>query len=296
MMPETDTLISKLDSLELNSESESNYLFSFVSAVTFNIKGRCQNAAYREFLRRVFMKLECQIYHIQECTWVPRSKFWGTVLPECHVMSHNNLEAGLAYYKGQDQPRPLGAAGVDHDRAYYQKFTTTSSTIINCDMEVYDVSGRGLMFLSFSFHGRHKADRDRKEMEIIEFFQLVINRCKKEKIPAIVGGDFNYNIRLIASDLPEVRIYGGTCPGKRSIDFLCVVCGDNFDTKMSMLFSPNSFYLSEDDIKKHIPENLVANKITNHVPYFGIICLYKEEDTTDTTDTECSTDTEDTEL
>lgn len=90
-------------------------------------------------------------------------------------------------------------------------------------------------------------------------------------MPAIIGGDFNYNIRKIDwKPQHRMKVFGGTSDRHRSIDFLCTVYEDAFETKMVML--PFVGFLDSDKV---VPLK-ISGKITNHVPYFGNLCLFKE--------------------
>ena len=58
-------------------------------------------------------------------------------------------------------------------------------------------------FLCVSWHGRYKADDDTQRRDLTLLFEIVTSFSKKEKLPVIIGGDFNVPFSGIESVLGE---------------------------------------------------------------------------------------------
>ena len=260
-------------------------LVSAVSTSTFNIKGKVQNDSYKKFLERVFGLLKCSLHHLQECTWKSPS-VWAikSILPD-HLVSLNLVdgtvvgEAGIAGLSGVlDLIQPSGWSagfGPFPDRIHYRiikSIRTLEVISIPGQHPMVNPSETKLDFLSFSYHGRYKVKNSQKKEQIVKFIEYVGACCREQGLPAIVGGDFNFDIRKIPwQEQHKIKIFGGTSEQHSSIDFLCTVHGETFETKMGMMW-PFFGYL---DIAQLATPDL-AGKITNHPPYFGCLYLYKD--------------------
>ena len=205
-----------------------------LSVSTFNIKpdklDEGQRSTYRNFLALIFGKLDCKINLIQECMW-KREDMWSEILPRHAVAVYTTItknkkgkkyreyHAGIAV--ANDLEAESESAGP---RWVCQKLTVTEQQKVK--------------LLSFSYHGSRKVPDESKIQLIIKFISdKVIQFCIGEECPAIVGGDFNYDIRRITwpEDIrPHIQICAGNPEPHTSIDFLCVVHGETFQTKMIM--------------------------------------------------------------
>ena len=262
---------------EEEKKKRARYLLSVVSVSTFNIKGTVQNNEYKGFLMNAFSRLRSNLHHIQECIWSQRG-VWikESILSGYKIRISPSGDAGLASHIMflKQQGPPSGMRNPFPKRVCCLKFSTKINfEVVKHEMGLPSVeeSDKILEFLSFSYHGYHKVPKEHKIMHIKKCINFVGKCCRAEKLPAIIGGDFNFNIRKIDwTSQDKIKIFGGTSSRHRSIDFLCTVCEDAFETKMVML--PFVGYL---DIDKVVPLE-VCGRITNHVPYFGNICLFKE--------------------
>ena len=108
------------------------------------------------------------------------------------------------------------------------------------------------------------------------------------RLPAIVGGDFNYDLQKYQWDLdsandqdlrriqmldPITRYFlvEGRSPN-REIDYLCTVCATQFPTKL--LLDPPQTYNLHDIARRVTGRDINPDEITNHWPYAGRIRLW----------------------
>ena len=255
--------------LLIKSSFPDKCLSASVSVSTFNIKGTTVGDEYKEFLKEVFITLNCDLHHIQECLWNPWSKNGHDILAGYSVESTSTEEihAGIASDLSSLTRKDMGISNSFlSKRSFFSKF----SAIMTYECLTRKQSAIPLKFLSFSFHGSHKVTDGEKVQQISQFFEFVIKCCRAEELPAIVGGDFNYDIRMIEAIQKDVRIFGEPV-SVRVIDYLCIVCGYTFETKMTMSHEGKL------DITK-LPSctESIRDKITNHLPRFGYIHLYKK--------------------
>ena len=250
-----------------------------LSVSTFNIKsdklGRGQRGTYRVFLEHIFDKLDCDINLIQECMW-KKSTIWEDILPG-HTVQVTNAIASSEYHAGIAVAN-LKAGKFNRGGTHrwgYQLLTVTEQQKVK--------------FLSFSYHGSRKVSDKKKKNYITQFISTVMKFCDEQKRPAIVGGDFNYDIRRITwtdKIKPHIQICAGSPEPHTSIDFLCVVHGETFQTKIVM---PKTLLTRLDvakdglDIAKEgLEEDQAAElekikgKITTHPALFGHILLYHQ--------------------
>ena len=265
-------------------KKKTKYLLSMVSASTFNIKGTIQNDEFKSFLMKAFSMLRSNLYHIQECIWsetgvwvkkniLPPADYKIRISPsgDAGIASHTRFLKELGPPSGMVSSFLTSVLKSFASRAYCLKFSTNITYEVIKPEWVVTRSSKTLKFLSFSFHGYHKKSPEFKTLYIKRFIEFVGKCCRAEKLPAIVGGDFNYDIRKINWERRHrIKIFGGTSNSHRSIDFLCTVYENAFETRMAMI--PFVGFI---DINEFVPPKL-HGKTTNHVPYFGTFCLYKE--------------------
>lgn len=275
----------KVKQQEKKKKKRRHRLEALVPVSTFNIKGTVQSNAYKKFLQTVFQNLPCQLHHLQECIWRGTSNVWlglhvQQILPLGFVVSSTpTKDAAIACdLKNLTLVEKLNFPNNSSVRnricACKMSAIFTRELIWSDDYFEVTVRKNALEFLSFSFHGYYKISNQQKVRDITSFIQYVVWWCEQKRLPAIVGGDFNYNIKDIAWSpqlQQKIKIFGGTNLDYSSIDYLCVVCGNMFPTKMAMM-GPFFRYL---DIRPFIPNELLG-RITNHVPYFGEIMLFRD--------------------
>ncbi len=222
--------------------------------------------------------LKSNLYHIQECIWSARGAWVKKhILPDYKISISPSGDAGLASHEVflKELGVPSGMVNPFPNRVYCLKFATNINNFEvikhgNGPPEVIE-SKNTLEFLSFSYHGYHKVSHEHKLKHIKKFIKFVGKCCRTERLPAVIGGDFNYDIRKIEwMPRDEIKVFGGTSSEHRSIDFLCTVCENAFETQMVML--P---FVGHLEIDKVVPLELYG-KITNHAPYFGDLCLFKK--------------------
>ena len=266
-----------------------NSRVAVIPVSTFNMKGTVQNNAYKHFLEGVFSKLGCNLYLLQELLWVVTSKIWvgnskiwtGRIFPDCAIdIRATRREAGVVINGAGIAVRSLDM--VDFDNKYLRGRICCCRIIVPRTFKVQTHlflgkrrsrlvcvkdSSEYLHFLSFSFHGHHKIRKECKESNIKTFIEHVRECCERERLPAIIGGDFNYDIRNIRWEKEDhIEIYS---PRRPAIDFLCTVHEDTFATKMTLV--PE--FARCQDITENVPEEL-KGKITNHLPLVGFIMIY----------------------
>ena len=261
--------------------SQSFSQVAVVSVSTFNIKGTVQHDTYQRFLRDTFSTLNCDLHHLQELLWKDDSNIWSlNIFPGCAVdIGATEREAGVAIINAPNRNtiKVVDKHFTDHERLYSCRIQVADKLQICVEEErIYPVkeSRQYLQFLSFSYHGRFRATKEEDKIRNIgEFIDLVKECCEDHYLPAIIGGDFNYDIRDIRAlqDDPNIKIYCSESEHrKKTIDFLCTVHEDTFKTRMTMV--PE--FVRHHDIRQNIPEGFDQTEITNHLPISGLIVIY----------------------
>ena len=270
-----------------------------VSVSTFNMKGTVQHDTYKRFLRDIFGTLNCDLHHLQELLWKEDSNIWSRrIFPDdCDVdvkatkrkegAAINN--AGIALKRDRIEVVDKFEY-TDRERLYCCRIQVTDTFQIHEEKRKRKISrikksSQYLRFLSSSYHGKSSIIDKFKEENIKGLIQAVKQWCEEEKLPAIIGGDFNYDIRKIRDfkDDPNIQIYCSESKHRPdTIDFLCTVHEDSYDTKMTLV--PQ--FVRHLDIRKDIPDgsdlpqgfdpkrDLSLNNITNHLPIFGVVMIY----------------------
>ena len=253
-----------------NTQQPTTTICTTVSVSTFNIlPDSGANRTYRTFLAPVFQKMNCDIYLLQECTWT-RENLWEQMLTSNYIVRgfNTNSHAGMAVIKAgavvrgnHPHIRVLKYINSERWRCYYLTTTTTQQQ-------------QEVQFLSFSYH----AIRHPKVKDITDFISEVMCLCDEEQcqLPAIIGGDFNYDIKDIDNwpeDIkPHIQFCAGTPEPQRSIDFLCVVYGERFKTKMIL---PETL-TTRLDIAEEARAARFDSDVTTHPALFGHILLYSQ--------------------
>ena len=229
-----------------------------ISVLSFNI-GSATNIPkdmrpnYAQFLQDIFPRLDCDINLIQECIW--KKKYWDEILQgKDHTVNViDGYHAGIAVAKNI-KAEPHG-----------------DTFRWGCWLISVTAEQQELKFLSFSYHCSLEKN---KEYRIQQFISKVTETCEEKRLPAIIGGDFNYDIRKITEwpdiNPQDIRIYPETPASKKSIDFICVVHGESFETTITMLDE----CVTRFDIAKEVQVlQELKNVITTHSPLLGCIQL-----------------------
>ena len=273
-------------------------------AATFNIKGpRSGSDVNTAFLSRILNKLSCDAYFLQECPYKEGSDLWSAFL--FHEFTIKELgtftkDAAIAWNNTTLQkdecsslilPLILPLDGTrlkDRVAVAILSVKDTKELVKKRDGSTEERSSSAkLKCLLFSFHGWYRCNDNQKMKDILFFFKYVRNCCRAAQLPAIVGGDFNFDLRKFASKATEsgkkrlrklVNTICSTVVGRRSeseIDYFCTVCSNEFPTKL-MLEQVQTYDLHSiaTESKTSKGEPIKTDEITNHWPYTARIRLW----------------------
>jgi len=265
-------------------------------ASSWNTRGKRQQIP---FLKAVINDLSSDVYLMQECEFQHSSTLWGDLfdLNQFHVNViqatsdiSESRDAGMAWKAATLIGSNFGAY-VYHDgdpvdlqnllnrfaEIRYVAVNTREVILRNGKQSTRLSHHRKLSFLAFSFHGRYKVPHEAKRAQILAFFAHVMNRCIQTQLPALVGGDFNYDLSRddIRGQLTDEFTFGGgfiRLPDNE-IDYICCVSPNAIPTKLSFETVPDTvdIYHAADQSQPRIPRD----DITNHWPYYARMLLYQ---------------------
>lgn len=195
----------------------------------------------------------------------------SVIFPSKFNVTSPNKEAAIAFNEYFLKKEDFSVAGTLPDelqgRFYCCKLSAIKTFKVSKQVEICG-SGHGdfLQFLSFSFHGHHSSYTDEQKLEEIKaFIKCVEDNCEREKLPAIIGGDFNLDIKKLENE--NIKIFN-RYERPQHIDFLCIVCFDKFETKISMLEASGSTYVRR-------------RNGTTHPFYYEYLMLHRSQKTDD---------------
>ena len=269
--------------------------------VMFNTNGhRLSQVDDAAFLNSVLKDITIDVFLLQMCQYVQSSTNSADItfcFTDAQLKSTSAKNSGIAWKREKFQIDKSLHTPILQENSLKEQLVgvvlavkDSKETIMTSEGETYirDCEDEEcLKCLYFSFHGQTSfTNHQQKLEEIMSFFEYAQKNCIKFQLPALIGGDFNYDLRMFSSDVAQVydndfkerlhwleNILCFLIPGRSSdcdIDYFCTICSTEFRTKL-FVDGVESFDLFKiaDDMSLNLCDT------SNHGPYTVRISLFQ---------------------